>query len=116
MSAEQKSAQIEHFSEYREGYRMIAERTGRTYHQVREAAIANGSAHLRVRRTDGKETPGSTRGRPERIRKVRELRAAGATIRGIAAELGCSTYTVSRDLEPDHGKAFRRARRRRRQG
>jgi hypothetical protein len=25
---------------------------------------------------------------------------------------GCSTYTVSRDLEPDHGKAFRRRRRR----
>jgi DNA-binding NarL/FixJ family response regulator len=92
--------------QYREGYRVIAERTGKTYHQVREAALADGSAHSRVRRTDGKETPGSTRGRPERIRKVHELRAAGATIRGIAAELGCSTYTVSRDLEPDHGEAF----------
>lgn len=95
----------------REGYRTIAGATGKTYHQVREAAIADGSAHLRVRRSDGKETPGSVRDRPERIRKVHELRAAGVTIRGIAAELGCSTYTVSRDLEPDHGKAFRRRRR-----
>jgi hypothetical protein len=90
----------------REGYRVIAERTGKTYHTVRSAALADGSAHLRVRRSDGKETPGSTRGRPERIRKFHELRAAGATIRGIAAELGCSTYTVIRDLELDHGKHF----------
>jgi AraC-like DNA-binding protein len=99
----------------REGYRNIAERTGKTYQQVRAAALADGWAHRRVRRTDGKETPGSMRDRPERIRRVHELRDPGATIRGIAAELGCSTYTVSRDLEPDHGKAFRRARRRRRE-
>jgi DNA-binding NarL/FixJ family response regulator len=97
--------------QHREGYRTIAERTGRTYHGVRSEALESGAAHWRVRRTDGKETPGSTRDRPERIRKVHELRAAGVTIRGIAAELGCSTYTVSRDLEPDHGKEFRRRRR-----
>jgi orotate phosphoribosyltransferase-like protein len=51
------------------------------------------------------------RDRPERIRRARELRAAGWTIRALASELNCSTYTIQRDLEPDAGLEFRRRRR-----
>ena len=98
---------------HRDGYRVIAERENKTYHQVRKEAIANGTDRLRVRRTDGCECPGSNADRHLRAEQVRQLRSAGATIRAIARQLGCSTYTVQRDLEPDGGKAFRRGRRRR---
>jgi hypothetical protein len=95
---------------YRRSYRSIAEAEGKTYEQVRREHIAAGTASMLVMAVDGRVFPGSYSGRFERARKAQALRATGWTIRAIAAELACSTYTTQRDLEMDWTKDFRRRR------
>ena len=97
-------------SDIRDPYRVVMARTGQTFHQVRKAAHADGSAHQRVRRTDGRECRGSWRDRPMLIEQVKALRAAGWTVRAVAAHLDLSTSTVLRYSEPDAGSAFYRRR------
>jgi hypothetical protein len=78
----------------RDSYRVIAERTGRDRVTIRAEHIRAGTAALPVRARDGRCYPGTYDGRHERDERIRELRERGISIRRIAAELGCSTYTV----------------------
>jgi Helix-turn-helix domain len=100
----------------RQGYRTQAEKSGLTYDAVRQRALADGSHKLKVNKSDGAVCPGNNAGRFDRAEQVRALRAEGCSIREIAARLGVSTSTVWLDTHDDHGKAFRRARRRRSKG